>query len=414
MNDENSSGPLDFVREIVASDVAENTHGGLVVTRFPPEPNGRLHIGHAKSICLNFGIAEEHHGGVCHLRFDDTNPAAEEEEFVDLIQQDVRWLGFDWGDHLYFASDYFQKLYEYAVDLITSGKAYVCSLGVEEFKEYRGVPPESGTPSPHRDRPIGENLELFESMKNGKFAEGEYVLRAKIDMASSNLHMRDPTLYRIKRAVHHRTGDKWNIYPLYDFAHGQSDAIENVTHSICTLEFEAHRPLYDWLLKNLPVPSRPRQFEFARLNLTFTVLSKRRLQQLVEDGHVEGWSDPRMPTLAGMRRRGYTPEAIRSFCAEIGVTKFDSLTDINLLEHYVRRDLNRCAERRMAVLNPLKVVIENYPEDGEDWFEAIIRKTTSRRRGLFLFPGSYISNVMILWKMHHENFSVWPRDGRFG
>ena len=361
----------DFIRDIVAADVAANRNDGRVVTRFPPEPNGYLHIGHAKSICLNFGIAVEFQGGVCNLRFDDTNPEAEEDEFVRAIQEDIRWLGFDWGDRLFFASDYFQTLYEYAVHLIRKGKAYVCPMGVDAFREYRGTPTSPGKESPDRNRPVAENLDLFERMKNGEFEEGDYVLRARIDMAASNLHLRDPTIYRIKKAHHHRTGDTWCIYPMYDFAHGQGDAIEGVTHSICTLEFESHRPLYDWLVENLPVPSRPYQYEFAKLNLTYIVLSKRRLQRMVAENIVTGWDDPRMPTLSGMRRRGVPPEAIRALCDAVGVTKFDSLTDIALLEYHIRNALNATAERRLAVLNPLKVVIENYPEGDEEEFDAV-------------------------------------------
>ncbi|MEM7394812.1 MAG: glutamine--tRNA ligase/YqeY domain fusion protein, partial [Verrucomicrobiota bacterium] len=343
--------------------------GGRVVTRFPPEPNGYLHIGHAKAICIDFEIAAEY-GGVCHMRFDDTNPAAEDQEYVDSILEDIRWLGFDWGDHLYFASDYFEKMYDYAVELIKKDKAYVCTLSPEAFKDYRGVPTEPGRESPHRNRPVEESLQLFEEMRDGAHEDGAYVLRAKIDMASPNLHLRDPAMYRIKKAPHHRTGDRWNIYPMYDWAHGLEDSIEGVTHSICTLEFEVHRPLYDWFLDELGV-YHPQQIEFARLNLSYTVMSKRKLRQLVEDRRVSGWDDPRMPTLSGMRRRGFTPASIRKFCRTVGVTKYNSLSDIALLEHAVREDLNLTAERRMAVLNPLKVVIENYPEDEEETFEAV-------------------------------------------
>jgi glutaminyl-tRNA synthetase len=365
-------GPsLDFIRQIIADDVAAGKHGGEVITRFPPEPNGYLHIGHAKSICLNFGISQEGEGRRCHLRFDDTNPTKEDVEYTDSIQEDVRWLGFDWGEHLYFASDYFQQLYEYAVDLIKNGKAYVDSLAAEEIRAHRGTLTEPGKESPYRNRPVEENLELFEKMKNGDLEEGECVLRARIDMASPNLNLRDPTIYRIRKATHHRTGDTWCIYPMYDFAHGQSDAIEGITHSLCTLEFENHRPLYDWLLDNLPVPSRPRQIEFARLNLTYTVMSKRRLLELVNEGYVSGWDDPRMPTLSGLRRRGYTPEAIRNLCARVGVAKFESIVDIQLLEHCLREDLNKRAPRVMAVLKPLRLVIENYPEGEVDELDAI-------------------------------------------
>jgi len=366
-----SSGPgPDFVRAIIAEDLKTEKYGGRVATRFPPEPNGYLHIGHAKSICLNFGIAQENKGGVCHLRFDDTNPCTEEEEYVEAIKQDVRWLGFDWGKHLYYASDYFDQLYEWAVKLIKKGKAYVCDLSMDQIREYRGTLTEPGKESPYRNRPVEENLDLFERMKNGEFEEGSRVLRAKIDMASPNLNMHDPVIYRILKVSHHRTGSKWCIYPMYDFAHGQSDSIERITHSICTLEFEDHRPLYDWYLDQLEI-YHPQQIEFARLNLTYTVLSKRRLIELVEGGHVRGWNDPRMPTISGMRRRGYTPEAIRSFANRIGVSKTDSTVDIQLLEHHVREDLNKHAPRVMAVLNPLRVVIDNYPEGQVQWLEAV-------------------------------------------
>ena len=359
-----------FIRQIVTLDVASGKHDGRVVTRFPPEPNGYLHIGHAKAICLDFGMALEH-GGQCHLRFDDTNPETEDVEYVESIEADIRWLGFDWGEHLYFASDYFEQMYEYAVELIHAGKAYVCELGVDAFKEYRGVPTRPGKPSPSRSRPPAESLDLFRRMRAGEFADGRYVLRAAIDMASPNLHMRDPAIYRIKKAHHHRTGDDWCIYPTYDFAHCLEDAIEGITHSLCTLEFEVHRPLYDWILDNVSVPCHPRQIEFARLNLTYTIMSKRRLQLLVAEGRVAGWDDPRMPTLAGLRRRGYTPASIRNFCERVGITKVDSLTDMALLEHCVRDDLNRRAPRRMAVLRPLKLAIDNYPEDEEETFEAV-------------------------------------------
>ena len=362
--------PSDFIRDIVAQDIAANTHGGRVATRFPPEPNGYLHSGHAKSICLNFGVALENNG-VCHLRFDDTNPAKEDVEYVDSIQHDVRWLGFDWHDKLFYASDYFPQLHDYAVQLIRDGKAYVCSLTPDEVRAYRGTLTEPGRDSPYRDRPVEESLALFAQMKAGELPEGAHVLRAKIDMASPNINMRDPAIFRIKRAHHHRTGDTWSIYPMYDFAHALSDAIEGITHSICTLEFEDHRPLYDWVLDNLPVPSRPHQYEFARLNLNYTVLSKRKLLTLVQDGHVSGWDDPRMPTIAGLRRRGYTPEAIREFCAAIGVAKRNSVVDVAMLEHAVRDDLNRRAPRAMAVLRPLKVVIENYPDGQVEELEAV-------------------------------------------
>ncbi|MBT3909670.1 MAG: glutamine--tRNA ligase/YqeY domain fusion protein [Rhodospirillaceae bacterium] len=360
--------PGDFIRDVISTDVAAGRTD--VVTRFPPEPNGYLHIGHAKSICLNFGVAEEF-GGRCHLRFDDTNPAKEEQEFIDAIQADVRWLGFDWGDHLYFASDNFERLYEWAEHLISEGNAYVDDLSADEIREYRGTLTEPGRNSPHRDRTPDENLDLFRRMRAGEFDDGGRVLRAKIDMASGNINLRDPVLYRILRAPHPRTGDAWCIYPTYDFAHGQSDAIEGVTHSLCTLEFEDHRPLYDWLVENLPTPATPRQYEFARLNLTYSMLSKRRLTALVNDGHVDGWNDPRMPTLAGLRRRGLPPEALRDFAGRIGVTKSDSVVEMALLDHCVREYLNKHALRRMAVLDPLKVVIENYPEGKTDELDAV-------------------------------------------
>ena len=366
-----ASPPTDFIRSIIAEDLVANKHGGKVITRFPPEPNGYLHIGHAKSICLNFGIAGENKGGICHLRFDDTNPAKEEDEYVRSIKEDVAWLGFDWGNNLFYASDYFDQLYRYAVQLIKAGKAYVCELSREEVKKYRGTLTEPGRESPYRERPIEENLEIFLRMKTGEFEDGTHVLRAKIDMASPNLNMRDPTIYRIRREHHHRTGDTWCIYPMYDFAHCLSDSIEGITHSICTLEFENNRPLYNWFLEQLTPPPRPRQIEFARLNLSYTILSKRLLLHLVEEGHVAGWDDPRMPTLAGLRRRGYTPESIRTFCKTIGIAKRDSVVDLELLEHCLRTDLNQRADRVMAVLHPLKVVIENYPEGDTEELDAI-------------------------------------------
>ncbi len=362
MTTQTTSAPehSDFLRDIVADDLCEGRVDG-VVTRFPPEPNGYLHIGHAKSICLNFGIATEF-GGRCHLRFDDTNPTKEEQEYIDSIEADVRWLGFDWGEHLHFASDYFEQLFEWAVDLIKSGKAYVDDLSAEETREHRGTLTEPGRDSPWRERSIDENLDLFERMRVGEFPDGARVLRAKIDMASSNINLRDPVMYRILHREHPRTGDAWCVYPNYDFAHGQSDAIEGITHSICTLEFQDHRPLYDWFLENLPVPSRPRQYEFARLNITWTVLSKRVLLRLVGEGHVHGWDDPRMPTLSGLRRRGFPAEGIRDFAAMVGVARADSTVEVEMLEHAVRNVLNRDAPRRFAILDPLKVVIENYPE----------------------------------------------------
>ncbi len=362
--------PLDFIREIIAADLRANKNDGRVVTRFPPEPNGYLHIGHAKSICLNFGLAAEHRG-VCHLRFDDTNPTKEDLEYVESIQEDVRWLGFDWQDKLFYASDYYEQLYGYAVHLIKNGKAYVDSLSADEIREYRGTLTQPGKNSPYRDRSVEDNLDLFARMRAGEFADGSLVLRAKIDMASPNLNMRDPVIYRIRRATHHRTGDAWCIYPMYDFTHGQSDALEGITHSICTLEFEDHRPLYEWFLKELPVPCQPQQIEFARLNLTSTVMSKRKLLELVTNRHVSGWDDPRLPTLKGLRRRGYTPESIRNFCERIGVAKRNSVVDVAMLEHYVRDDLNKRAPRVMAVLHPLRVVIDNYPPDRVERLEAV-------------------------------------------
>jgi glutaminyl-tRNA synthetase len=350
----------DFIREIVAADLREGRHR-TVVTRFPPEPNGHLHIGHVKSIALNFGIAGEF-GGRCHLRFDDTNPVKEEREYIDAIEADIRWLGFDWGEHLYFASDYFEQLYEWAVHLIKAGKAYVDDLSADEIREHRGTFTEPGRGSPWRDRPAGESLDLFARMRAGEFPNGSRVLRARIDMASPNINLRDPVLYRILHAEHPRTGDAWCVYPTYDFAHGQSDAIEGITHSLCTLEFEDHRPLYDWLIDNLPVPSRPRQYEFARLNLTYTVLSKRFLLRLVNEGRVRGWDDPRMPTLSGLRRRGFPAEGIRDFATLVGVAKADSVVEVEMLEHCARDVLNRNALRRFGVLDPLRLVIEDYPE----------------------------------------------------
>ena len=364
-----ASSKSNFIRDIIEEDLRTGKYGGRVHTRFPPEPNGYLHIGHAKSICLNFGLAADY-GGLCNLRFDDTNPTKEEVEYVESIKEDVRWLGFDWEDREYYASDYFEQMYEYAVQLIKAGKAYVCDLSPEEIREYRGTLTEPGRESPYRNRSVEENLELFERMRAGEFEDGARVLRAKIDMASPNLNMRDPVMYRILHATHHRTGDKWCIYPTYDFAHPISDSIEGITHSICTLEFEDHRPLYDWYLDQLGI-YHPQQIEFARLNLSHTVLSKRKLRRLVEEGYVNGWDDPRMPTIAGMRRRGYTPEAIRDFCERIGVAKANSVVDIALLEHCLRDDLNKRAPRVMAVLRPLKLVIDNYPEDQVEWFDAI-------------------------------------------
>jgi glutaminyl-tRNA synthetase len=368
MNNPESAPSLDFIRTIITEDVKANKNNGRIHTRFPPEPNGYLHIGHAKSICLNFGVAKEF-GGLCNLRFDDTNPTKEEEEYVESIREDVRWLGFEWEDRLYYASDYFDQLYEYALQLIRDGKAYVCDLGPEEIRAYRGTLTEPGRDSPYRNRSIEENLALFERMRAGEFEDGACVLRAKIDMASPNLNMRDPVLYRVLHAPHQRTGTKWCIYPMYDFTHGQSDSIEGITHSLCTLEFEDHRPLYDWFIKELEIFA-PRQIEFARLNLSYTVLSKRKLLELVRGEYVTGWNDPRVPTLSGMRRRGYTPEAIRTFCDRIGVAKKESMVDIGLLEHCLREDLNQRALRVMAVLHPLRVVIDNYPEEQVEYLDA--------------------------------------------
>ncbi len=356
-----------FIHQIIDEDIGSNRYGGRIQTRFPPEPNGFLHIGHAKSICLNFGIAEEY-GGKCNLRFDDTNPTKEETEYVESIIEDVRWLGFDFGDRELYASDYFDQLYDYAIDLIKQGKAYVDDLSADEIREHRGSLTEPGKNSPYRQRSVEENLDLFERMRAGEFEDGERVLRAKIDMASPNINLRDPVLYRVIKASHHRTGDKWCIYPTYDWAHGQSDSIEKITHSICTLEFEDHRPLYDWFLHNLEI-FHSQQIEFARLNLTRTVMSKRKLMKIVEEGFVSGWDDPRMPTISGLRRRGYTPESIRTFCNRIGIAKTNSVVDIALLEHTIREELNESTPRVMAVLNPLKVVIENFPEDKTEYFD---------------------------------------------
>jgi glutaminyl-tRNA synthetase len=367
-NKEKKSAPGNFIKAIIEKDIAENKNNGRVHTRFPPEPNGYLHIGHAKSICLNFGLAIEYHG-LYNLRFDDTNPCKEEEEYVQAIKEDIRWLGFDWENREYYASDYYEQLYEFAVQLIKAGKAYVCELTPDQIRQYRGTLTQPGKESPHRDRTLEENLELFERMRAGEFEEGTHVLRAKIDMASPNLNMRDPVMYRILKASHHRTGDKWCIYPMYDFAHGQSDSIEGITHSICTLEFEDHRPLYNWFIERLGIfPSR--QIEFARLNLNYTVMSKRKLLQLVEGGYVSGWDDPRMPTICGLRRRGYTPGSIRDFAERIGVAKADSTVDIGLLEHCLREDLNKRAPRVMVVLRPIKVIIDNYPEGKVEMIDA--------------------------------------------
>jgi glutaminyl-tRNA synthetase len=368
-NEKKVNVPPNFIRNIITEDVSQGKHGGRVHTRFPPEPNGYLHIGHAKSICLNFGIAQEF-GGLCNLRFDDTNPIKEEQEYIDSMVEDVRWLGFDWEDRLYYASDYFDQLYEYAVKLVTDGKAYVDDLTADEIREHRGTLTKPGKESPYRNRSVEKNLDLFERMRAGEFKNGEKVLRAKIDMNSANLNMRDPVMYRILHAPHHRTGDKWCIYPMYDWAHGQSDSIEGITHSLCTLEFEDHRPLYDWFIENLGI-FESRQIEFARLELTNTVLSKRKLLRLVEEGQVSGWDDPRMPTISAIRRRGFTPESIRDFCERIGVAKSNSVVELSLFEHCLREDLNKRAPRVMAVLKPLKVVILNYPPDQVEQLEAV-------------------------------------------
>ncbi len=360
-----------FIQEIINEDFKTGKHGGKVHTRFPPEPNGYLHIGHAKSICLNFGIAQRNQG-ICNLRFDDTNPSKEDTEYVDSIQEDVRWLGFDWEERLFYASDYYEKFYQYALDLIQAGKAFVCDLSAQEIREHRGTLTEPGKESPCRNRPVAENLDLFKRMRAGEFPDGSKVLRAKIDMASPNINLRDPVIYRILRSTHHRTGDQWCIYPMYDYAHPISDALEGITHSICTLEFEDHRPLYNWVIENLDLPAKPQQIEFARLNLNHTVMSKRKLLELVRNGAVNGWSDPRMPTISGLRRRGYTPESIRNFCDRIGVAKSNSIVDIALLEHCIREDLNIKAPRVMAVLEPLKVIIDNYPDGQVEEFDAEI------------------------------------------
>ncbi len=359
------SQPVNFIHQIIREDLRNGKHGGRVHTRFPPEPNGYLHIGHAKSICLNFGTALSFNG-LCNLRFDDTNPEKESQEYIEAIKASIRWLGFDWDDREYYASSYFDQLHDYAVDLIRQGKAYVCSLTPEQAREYRGTLTEPGRDSPDRERPVAENLDLFQRMRAGEFPDGAFSLRARIDMASPNINMRDPVLYRIRHAHHHQTGDKWCIYPMYDFTHGLSDALEHITHSLCSLEFEDHRPLYDWFLDNLDVPARPQQIEFARLNINYTVMSKRKLKQLVDQQLVSGWDDPRMPTLEGMRRRGYTPASIRNFCDRIGVTKANSVVDVSMLEHSLREDLDNSSPRAMCVLRPLKVVIETYPADSDE------------------------------------------------
>lgn len=370
MSENSSPEPSNFIRNIINDDLKNDKNEGRVHTRFPPEPNGYLHIGHAKSICLNFGVAQNYAGGLCNLRFDDTNPEKEDVEYTDSIQNDVKWLGFDWEDRLFYASDYYEQLFEYAKQLISDNKAYVCHLSADEIREYRGTLTEPGKASPYRDRTVEENLDLFDRMRAGEFDEGECLLRARIDMASPNMNMRDPAIYRIRKVAHHRTGNDWCIYPMYDYTHCISDALEGITHSLCTLEFEDHRPLYDWFLEQLSVPCHPQQIEFARLNLNYTVTSKRKLNELVTNKHVSGWDDPRMPTIVGMRRRGYTPEAIRDFCSRIGVTKTDTIIDVGVLENCLREDLDKRTRRVLAVLDPLKVVIENYPEDSVEYLDA--------------------------------------------
>jgi glutaminyl-tRNA synthetase len=403
-----ASAPLDFIREMITEDVAANRNEGWVITRFPPEPNGYLHIGHAKSICLNFGLSLQFAPKArCHLRFDDTNPTKEEVEYVDSIKEDVGWLGFSWGEHLYYASDYFEKFYAFAVQLIKKGLAYVDDQTPDQMRMNRGTLTQPGTPSPFRDRSVNENLDLFSRMRTGEFKEGACVLRAKIDMASPNLNLRDPAIYRILHAHHHRTGDAWCIYPMYDFAHPLSDALEGITHSLCTLEFEHHRPLYDWLIQHVDgLPSKPYQREFARLNLTYTVMSKRKLLRLVKEDLVSGWDDPRMPTISGIRRRGYTPAAIRSFCETIGLTKYPGLTDIALLEHCVREDLNRCARRVYGVLRPIRVVLTNYPEDKVEFME-LVNNPEDESAGKRLVP---LSRTLYI---DADDFMENPVDGFF-
>ncbi len=370
MSENSNSEPSNFIRNIINNDLKDHRNDSYIHTRFPPEPNGYLHIGHAKSICLNFGIAKDYQGGICNLRFDDTNPEKEDVEYTDSIQNDVKWLGFEWADRLFYASDYYEKLFDFAKQLISDEKAYVCHLNADEVREYRGTLTEPGKASPYRERSVEENLDLFDRMHAGEFDEGECLLRAKIDIISPNMNMRDPAIYRIKKVAHHRTGNDWCIYPMYDYTHCVSDALEGITHSLCTLEFEDHRPLYDWFLEQLPVPCHPQQIEFARLNLNYTVTSKRKLNELVTDGHVSGWDDPRMPTIVGMRRRGYTPESIRDFCGRIGVTKTDTVIDVGVLENCVREDLDKRTRRVLGVLDPLKVVIDNYPENKTESLDA--------------------------------------------
>ena len=401
--------PSNFIQNEINDDLKNGRYSEGIHTRFPPEPNGYLHIGHAKSICLNFGLAQQY-GGMCNLRFDDTNPVKEDVEYVDSIQADVKWLGFSWDKRMYYASDYFEKLYEFAVQLIKNGKAYVDDSNAEEIRAMRGTLTEAGKESPYRNRSVEENLALFEAMKQGEFADGEKVLRAKIDMASPNINMRDPVIYRIAHATHHRTGDAWCIYPMYDFAHPLSDAIEGITHSICTLEFEDHRPLYDWCLESLgfDVNTRPRQIEFARLNLTNTVTSKRKLRQLVEEGYVAGWDDPRMPTISGLRRRGYTPAALRNFCSEVGVAKANSLVDVAMLEHCIRDDLNNNADRIMAVLHPLKVVITNYPEGKKEYMLAENHPTKGGHRYMPFSRELYIEQEDFMEEAPKKFFRLKP------
>ncbi|NVK00416.1 MAG: glutamine--tRNA ligase/YqeY domain fusion protein [Oceanospirillaceae bacterium] len=401
-----------FIHQIVEKDLEQGTHGGKVVTRFPPEPNGFLHIGHAKSICLNFGTAQKYQG-VCNLRFDDTNPEKESQEYIDAIVRDVEWLGFEWAGDIRYTSDYFDQLYAWAVHLIKEGKAFVCQLNAEQMREYRGNLTEAGKNSPYRDRSVEENLELFEKMRAGGFAEGEAALRAKIDMGAPNMNLRDPVIYRVRKAHHHQTGDKWCIYPSYDFAHGQSDAIEEITHSICTLEFEDHRPLYDWFINNLPVPAKPRQYEFARLNLNYTITSKRKLKQLVDEQHVAGWDDPRMPTVSGLRRRGYTPRSIRNFCDMIGVTRSNSTVDMSMLEAAIREDLE-AAPRAMCVIDPIKLTITNYAEGEQEWFEVPVHpkdETMGHRlvpltRNLLIEREDFALEAPKKWKRLAPGFAV--------
>ena len=409
-----STPATDFIRQEVQEDLRTNRFDGRVHTRFPPEPNGYLHLGNTTAFCLDFGIAEDF-GGLCNLRFDDTNPTKESIEYVESQKEDIRWLGFDWEDREFYASDYFEQLYEYAVKLIKKGKAYVCDLNADEIREYRGTLTEPGVDSPYRNRSVEENLDLFERMRGGEFSDGARTLRAKIDMASPNLNLRDPVMYRILHTTHYRQGDKWCIYPTYDFAHGQSDSIEGITHSLCSQEFEAHRPLYDWYLDELEI-YHPRQIEFARRNFSYTVVSKRWLIRLVEEGHVNGWDDPRLPTLSGMRRRGYTPEAIRDFCNRIGMSKSDNLIDISLLEYCLRQDLNIRAPRVMAVLRPLKVIIDNYPEDKVEELDAENNPEDESMGGIgrFRFHARFILNGKILWKTHRGNTSVWHPAVRYG